>query len=47
MLEVYDANNMSKRPFRMDSKPMEMVAYYWATDDKIVFEARQKVRIKS
>ena len=46
VLEVYDANNMSKRPFRMDSKPMEMVAYYWATDDKIVFEARQKVRDK-
>ena len=46
VLEVYDANNMSKRPFRMDSKPMEMIAYYWATDDKIVFEARQKVRDK-
>ena len=47
VLEVYDANNLSKRPFRMDSDPMEMVAYYWATDDKIVFEARQKVGTRS
>ena len=46
VLEVYDANDLSKRPFRMDSDPMEIVAYYWATDDKIVFETRQKVRDK-
>ena len=46
VLEVYDASDLSKRPFRMDSDPMEMVAYYWATDEKIVFEARQKVRDK-
>ena len=30
----------------MDSDPMEMVEYYWVTDDKIVFETRQKVRDK-
>ena len=46
VLEVYDANDLRKRPFRMDSDPMEIVAYYWATDDKIVFETRQKVRDK-
>ena len=47
VLEVYDANDLrNQRPFRMDSDPMEIVAYYWATDDKIVFETRQKVRDK-
>ena len=46
VLEVYDASDLSKRPFRMDSDPMEMVRYYWATDEKIVFETRQKVRDK-
>ena len=46
VLEVYDASDLSKRPFRMDSDPMEIVAYYWATDDKIVFETRQKERDK-
>ena len=47
VLEVYDANDLSKRPFRMDSDPMEIDEYYWATDDKIVFEARQKYGIRS
>ena len=46
ILEVYDANNLGKRPFRMDADPMEIVEFYWVTDDKIVFSARQKVRDK-
>ena len=46
ILEVYDANNLGKRPFRMDADPMEIVQFYWVTDDKIVFSARQKVRDK-
>ncbi len=46
ILEVYNANNLSERPFRMDSDPMEMTNFYWVTDDKIVFSARQKVRDK-
>ena len=47
ILEVYNANNFSERPFRMDSDPMEMTNFYWVTDDKIVFSARQKVETKS
>ena len=46
ILEVYDANDLSKRPFRMDADPMEITRFYWVTDDKIVFSARQKVRDK-
>ena len=30
----------------MDADPMEITRFYWVTDDKIVFEARQKVRDK-
>jgi len=45
-LEVYDANDLGARPFIMDAKPMEMTQFYWATDDKIIFSARLKVRDK-
>ena len=46
ILEVYDANNLAKRPFRMDADPMEMRGFNWITNDKILFYARQKVRDK-
>ena len=44
ILEVYDANDLGNRPFRMNSSNMEMIDFYWISDDKIVFTARQKVR---
>lgn len=46
ILEIYDANDLRAKPFKMDAKPMEMTRFYWATDDKIIFSARQKVRDK-
>ena len=46
ILEIYDANNLSRRPFRMDADPMEMTSFNWVTNDKIIFRARQKVRDK-
>jgi hypothetical protein len=46
ILEIYDANDLGARPFQMDADPMEMTRFYWATDDKIIFSARQKVRDK-
>ena len=46
VLEIYDASNLSQRPFRMDADPMEMTSFYWVTDEKIIFSARQKVRDK-
>ena len=46
ILEIFDANDLSAKPFRMDAKPMEMTRFYWANDDTIVFTARLKVRDK-
>ena len=46
ILEVYDANDLSKKPFRMNADPMEITRFYWATNDKIIFSARQVVRKK-
>jgi hypothetical protein len=46
ILEIYDANDLSVKPFRMDADPMEMQGLNWITDSKILFYARQKVRNK-
>jgi dipeptidyl aminopeptidase/acylaminoacyl peptidase len=46
ILEIYDANDLSVKPFRMDADPMEMQGLSWITDSKILFYARQKVRNK-
>jgi len=46
ILEIYDANDLSARPFKMDAKPMEMTSFYWAAKDKIIFSARDQVRSK-
>lgn len=44
ILEIYNTNNLSAKPFKMDANPMEMTRFYWATNDKIIFSARLKVR---
>lgn len=44
ILEIYNTNNLSAKPFKMDANPMEMTYFYWATNDKIIFSARLKVR---
>ena len=46
ILEIYDANDLSARPFKMNADPMEMTRFYWATDDSIIFSARLQVRNK-
>ena len=46
VLEVYNANDLSAKPFRMDSDPMELRGARWVSDDEIIFNARQKVRDK-
>lgn len=46
VLEVYDANDLSIKPFVMDASPMEITRFYWATDNQIIFTARQKIREK-
>lgn len=46
VIEVYDASNLSKEPFRLNADPMEITNFYWASDKDIVFTLRQKVRNK-
>ena len=46
LLEIYDANDLSARPFTMDADPMEMVGFSWVSDNKIIFASRQRVRDK-
>ena len=45
-MRVYDANDLSIKPFVMDASPMEITRFYWATDNQIIFTARQKIREK-
>jgi dipeptidyl aminopeptidase/acylaminoacyl peptidase len=46
ILEIFNANDLSEKPFRMDAKPMEMTSFQWATDNTIIFTAKLKVRDK-
>ncbi len=46
VIEVYDASNLSKEPFRLNADPMEITNFYWASKNDIVFTLRQKVRDK-
>ena len=46
ILEIYDTNDLSARPFKMNADPMEMVDLDWVSEDMIVFTARAKVRNK-
>jgi len=44
IIEVYDAEDLSKDPFRMNSDPMEIEFFSWVSDRDILFRARQQVR---
>lgn len=46
VIEVYDAADLEKEPFRMDAKPMELRGFRWLNDNQILFGARQAVRKK-
>jgi len=46
IIEVYDAADLSKTPFRLDADPMEITSFFWAGDSDIVFTLRQQVRDK-
>ena len=46
IVEVYDAGDLSKDPFRMNADPMEITGFYWVGATDIVFQARQRVRDK-
>lgn len=46
IIEIYDAADLTKEPFRLDADPMEITGFYWASDRDILFTLRQKVRNK-
>lgn len=44
IIEIYDAADLDKKPYRFNADPMEITNFYWASDVVIVFTLRQKVR---
>jgi dipeptidyl aminopeptidase/acylaminoacyl peptidase len=46
IIEVYETADLSKKPFRIGAKKMEVTNFYWASDKDIVFTMRQQVRSK-
>ncbi|MFC1689659.1 alpha/beta hydrolase family protein [Pseudomonadota bacterium] len=44
VIEVYDASNLKKEPFRLNADPMEMTSFNWVGDQDIIITLRQKVR---
>ena len=44
IIEVYDAGDLAKDPFRMNADPMEIIRFRWVSDTDIVFDLRQQVR---
>jgi dipeptidyl aminopeptidase/acylaminoacyl peptidase len=46
IIEVYDASNFEREPFRVNADPMEITDFDWLSDRAIVVSLRQKVRDK-
>lgn len=46
VLEIYQTTDLSKAPFKLDAKPMEITGYNWLSDKDIIISLRQKVRDK-
>lgn len=44
ILEIYDASDLSKEPYRIGADPMEITDFNWVSNDVIAFNARQVVR---
>lgn len=44
VIEVYEAADLSKKPFTIGAAKMEVTSFFWASDKDIVFTLRQKVR---
>lgn len=44
VLEVYEAADLTKKPFRMNADPMQIEFFNWVSDKHILFAARQQVR---
>ena len=46
IVEVYEAADLTKDPFRMNADPMEILGLRWVSDTDIVFDLRQQVTDK-
>ncbi len=46
VLEIYDTDDLSKDPYRVNADPMEITSYSWIGNDDILLSLRQKVRDK-
>ena len=44
IVEIYEAADLDKAPFRMDADPMEIEFFSWVSDRDILFRLRQQVR---
>ncbi|MGV6800633.1 MAG: alpha/beta hydrolase family protein [bacterium] len=44
IIEIYETDDLSKKPYRVGADPMEFTSLRWVNDYYIVFNARQKVR---
>ena len=44
ILHIYDADDLDKDPFVVNSDPMEITSYYWADDNFIILTLRQRMR---
>ena len=46
IIEVYDAADLSKQPFRVNADPMEITGFDWVSNTSFVMSLRQQVRNK-
>ena len=46
IIEVYEAGDLSKEPFRVNANPMEITSFNWISDTNLVMSLRQQVRDK-
>jgi dipeptidyl aminopeptidase/acylaminoacyl peptidase len=46
IFEIYETDNLSKKPIRLGANPMEFQGGSWISDDILVFAARQRLRNK-
>ena len=44
IIEIFNTDDLSEEPFRLNASPMEIVGFDWVDDANLVFTARQKVR---
>lgn len=44
VIEIYDAADLAREPFRVNADPMEITGFYWVSDVDIVMTLRQRVR---